>query len=155
MTTINTRASVLGIKVESTEGTPAFPASTADYIAQQDDLTMEPSFEQLENAELKNSLGMAKSIVGAEAPTCSFSHYFRHSGTEGTAPKFASTILKAIIGSENIDADEETCDAGSTVSNIKLTANGDHHPRGTGLLIKDATNGYSIRPAHSLSLIHI
>jgi len=91
MATINTRASVLGIKVETTEGTPNPPAATSDFIAQQDDLTMEPSFEQLENAELKNSLGRAKTIVGAESPTCSFSHYLRHSGTEGTAPKYGST----------------------------------------------------------------
>ena len=151
MATINTRASVLGIKVETTEGTPALPAATTDFIAQQDDLTMEPSFEQLENAELKNSLGMAKSIVGAESPTCSFSHYLRHSGTEGDAPAYGSTILKAIFGTETVDADEETCDAASTVSVIKLTADGDDHPRGSGMLIKDATNGYSIRPAHSVA----
>jgi hypothetical protein len=151
MTTINTRASVLGIKVESTEGTPALPSATTDFIAQQDDLSMEPSFEQLENAELKNSLGRAKTIVGAETPTASFSHYLRHSGTEGVAPKYGSTVLKAILGTETVDADEETTAAACTTSLIKLTGSGEDHPRGSGMLIKDATNGYSIRPAHSVS----
>ena len=150
MTTINTRASVLAVKPETTEGTPAKPAAATDFIAQQDDITMEPAFEQLENAELKNSLGRAKTLVGLENPTASFSHYFRASGVEGQAPNYGE-ILKAIFGTENVDSDEESTTTGSTTSVVELASDGADHQRGTGLLIKDGTNGYSVRPVHSQS----
>jgi len=147
---IQTRNSSLSVMVESTEGTPVAPSGATDYVALQDDFTMSPDFELLENAELKASLGKSKSITGAENPTASFSHYLRHSGVEGTAPNYKE-ILEAIFGTETVDASEEVTDSGSTTSVIALTANGSDHPRGSALLIKDGTNGRSIRPVHSQS----
>jgi len=150
MTSINTKASVLAVTVETTEGTPVPPSSGSDFLAQQDDVSFEPSFEQLENAELKNSLGKAKTLTGTESPTATFSHYLRHSGVEGTAPAYGPTILKALFGSETTDADEETTAAGSTAEVVVLSANGSHHPRGSALLLKNGA-GYEIRPVHSQS----
>jgi len=98
MTAISTRASVLGVKAEVTEGTPVLPASATDFLPIQDDMVMTPEFELLENAELKNSLGKSKGIVGGESPTASFSHYLKHSGVEGTAPKAGSLLLKSLFG---------------------------------------------------------
>lgn len=148
---IQTRNSVLAIMPEVTEGTPVVPAGATDFIALQDDFSMEPAFENLENAELKASLGSAKSIVGLESPTASFSHYMRHSGVEGQAPNF-NELLKAAFGTESVAAAEYDTVAASTVSTIKVdTGEGASFERGEALLIKDGTNGYSIRPIHSVS----
>jgi len=150
MANINTRASVCSIMPEVTEGTPVKPAATTDYIPETADFSMNPNYDKAENEELKNSLGQGKSIVVGESPDASLSFYLKGSGTEGAAPQFAD-ILEAAFGTETIDLDEETTAAGSTVSVVSLSANGSHHPRGSCLLIKDGTNGYSIRPVHSQS----
>lgn len=148
---IQSRNSVLAVMAESTEGTPVVPAGATDFIALQDDFTMEPALNLLENAELKASIGKAKSIVGLEAPTCSFSHYVRHSGVEGQAPNY-NELLKAAFGAESVAAAEYDTVAASTTSVIKVGAGeGASFERGEALLIKDSTNGYSIRPIHSVA----
>lgn len=151
MAAILTRNSVLAAIVEVTEGTPVSPTAAGQYIPLQDDFTMEPAFEQLENAEMKASIGMSKSITGSENPTASFSHYLKHSGVEGTAPQL-DEVLTAAFGTETILATEHDTIAASTTSVIKVnTGEGASHLRGSALLIKDSTNGYSIRPVHSVS----
>ena len=70
---IQTRNSALAVKVETTEGTPVVPAAGSDYVALQDDFSMSPAFEVLDNAELKASLGKAKSVLGLEQPSASTS----------------------------------------------------------------------------------
>lgn len=148
---IQSRNSVLAIMAEVTEGTPVIPAGATDFIALQDDFTMEPAFENLENAELKSSLGSAKSIVGLESPTASFSHYLRHSAVEGQAPNF-NELLKAAFGSEATNGTERDTEAGWTTSGGDVgAAEGTDFDRGVAVLVKDGTNGYSIRPVHSVS----
>lgn len=147
---IQFRNSVLAIKVETTEGTPVVPAGATDFIAMQDDFTMSPSFEVLSNAELKASLGPAKPILGIEGPTCSFSHYLRHSGVEGQEPNYKE-LLQASLGAVSVAASEYDTVAASTTSVIKVDAGeGATFQRGEALLVKDATNGYSIVPIHSI-----
>jgi hypothetical protein len=149
---IQTRNSALAVKVETTEAVPVVPSASADYIALQDDFTMSPAFDTLENAELKASIGQAKSILGLEQPTASFSHYLRHSGTVGTAPNYGKTMLKAAFGSEVVQSTEYDTVASSTVSAIKVdTAEGANFHRGQALLIKDGVNGYRIRAVESVS----
>lgn len=151
MTNIVNRASVLGIKVETTEGTPVAPAGATDFIAIQDDFDMSAQFDALENAELRNSIGRGKSITGGENPTVSMSHYLRHSGVEGTAPNYGK-LLKAAFGNEDVEGTEYNTVSSSTTSVIKVdTGEGATFRRGQALLIKDSTNGYSIRPVHSIS----
>lgn len=152
MTAIQSRSTVLAVKVEASEGTPLAPTSAEDFMALQDDGAMAPETEVLENAELKNSLGKAKSIVGLENPTFSFSHYLRHSGVEGTAPDFKE-LLEGAFGSEVVASTQYDTVAGSTTSIINVDAGeGVNFQRGQALLIKDATNGYSIRPVQSVSV---
>lgn len=149
---IQTRNSALAIKVETTEGTPVSPTASTDYLALQDDFSMTPSFETLENAELKASIGAAKSILGLEQPAASFSAYLRHSGTEGSAPNFGKTLLKAAFGAEDDAGVEHNTVSGSTTSVIKVdSSEGATYIRGQALLIKDATNGYRIRAVESIS----
>lgn len=148
---ISTRNSVLGIRVESTEGTPVLPAAVTDFTAIQDDADMESAFESLANAEVKGSIGTSKPILGAETPSFSFSHYLRHSGVEGQAPDF-NDFLKGAFGAEDLNATEYDTVAASTVSVIKVdTGEGVNFQRGQALLIKDATNGYNIRAIESVS----
>jgi len=150
MASINTRSSVLAVVIEDTEGVLKEP-SAGEFLSSQDDFSMEGSFEDLENAELKNSLGKAKSIRGSEAPTTSFSHYLRGSGTEGVAPNY-SPLNKAAFGSENIKTTERDTIVGSTVSAVNVDAGeGLEYQRGMGMLVKDSANGYSIRPVDSVA----
>lgn len=149
---IQTRNSALAIKVETTEGTPVSPTASTDYVALQDDFSMSPSFQSLDNAELKASIGKAKSLQGLEEPTASFSHYLRHSAVEGQAPNFGKTLLKAAFGTESVASTEYNTVSGSTTSVINVdTGEGATFQRGEALLIKDATNGYRIRGIESIS----
>lgn len=151
MTRILTRASVLGIKKEVTTGTWLPPAGTTDFLALQPDFNIVPAIEELTNDEIKNSLGNSKSIQGLESPTASGSHYFRASGVEGTAPDYA-TILESSFGSQVDVATERNTVASSTVSVLNVdTGEGVEFPRGRPILVKDATNGYSVRFAHSVA----
>jgi len=151
MASINTRSSVMAVVVEDTEGVLKEPTAGTEFMAMQDDLSMEGAFEDLENAELKNSLGKAKSIRGTENPTSSFSHYLRHSGVEGQAPGYGP-LLKAAFGSENVKATERDTVGGSTVSAVNVDAGeGAEYERGMGMLVKDSANGYSIRPVDSVA----
>lgn len=151
MASISTRASVLAVLEESTEGTPVAPSATGDYVALQDDFSMAPEFETLENAELRNSIGASKPILGLENPTVSFSHYLRHSGVEGTAPEF-NLLLKAAFGAEDVEGTEYDIAATGTTSVLNVGGGeGANFRRGQALLIKDGTNGYAIRPVHSIA----
>jgi hypothetical protein len=137
---LQTKSSSLGVRVESTEGTLVAPTTGAHFVALQDDFSMSPEFEVLENAELKSSIGKAKSIQGIENPTFSFSHYLRNSGTAGTAPNYGP-FLKAGFGGEDVAGVEHNTVASSTVALVKVdTGEGATYVRGQPLLIKDNFN---------------
>lgn len=142
------RSSVLAIVEEVTAGTPVAPSSGTQFIALQEGFTFAPNFEQLENAEIRASIGVSKSIQGLETPTASFDHYMRHSGVEGQAPGFGP-LLEAAMGSSSANATERVTAGGSTVSQVNLTAGGGDFARGKAVLVKDST--YSIRPVDSVS----
>lgn len=147
---ITTRSSVLAVKPEVTEGTPVSPTAATDYVALQDDFAMEPAFESLDNAELKNSIGKSKSITGIEAPTASTSHYLRHSGVEGQAPNY-SEFLQALFGNEAVAGTEYDTVAGSAVDAVNVdTGEGVNFQRGQAVLVKNPS-GYEIRPIHSVA----
>jgi hypothetical protein len=144
------KSNQLAIVVETTAGTPVDPSAVTDYLALQNDFKMTPNFNVLENAEIKASIGIAKPIQGLESPQGSFSHYLKHSGTEGTPPEF-DILLKSVFGAQNNNGTERTITSSSTVSDIKLGAGGSDFARGYAVLVKDGTNGYSIRPILSVS----
>lgn len=148
---ISTRSTRVAVMVESTEGTPVVPTTGTDFIAVQDDLAFTYETEALENAELTGSLGAAKTITGLENPSVSLSHYLRHSGVEGQVPNFGK-LLKSIFGTEDDAGVEHDTVGGSTTSVINVdTGEGATYVKGQALLIKDGTNGYSIRPVESIS----
>lgn len=147
---IQTKKSVMAIVEEVTEALPVAPSSTS-YVALQDGFSLEPAFESLENAELTGSIGIAAPIQGFEQPSSSLSHYIRHSGVQGTEPNYG-ILLKAAFGAKSIATTEYDTIAASTVSLIKVgVGEGATFERGEALLIKDATNGYRIRPILSIT----
>ncbi len=151
MTVVRNRDSVLAVTVETTEGTPVAPAGTGEYIAIQADMTMSPNTETLVNNEIKSSLGQSQPIIGRESPTASLSHYLKASGTEGSASEL-DQILKAAFGAQTIASTEYDLVSGSSVSSLNVdTGEGTNYQRGQGLLVKDITNGYSVRNVHSVS----
>lgn len=151
MASIQTRSSVFAIVKETTEGTLKEATGATQFLAIQDDLTLAPNFNLLENAELKASIGRAKSITGSEAPTSNFSHYIRHSSVEGVPPSYG-VVLEACLGGTSTASTEYNTVAASTTSVIKVdTGEGATYERGELLLIKDATNGYRIRAIDSIS----
>lgn len=151
MTSILTRSSAVALKRETTEGTPVLPTAATDYIAIQDDFKMSPSFDVLENAELKSSIGKSEPILGAESPTASFSHYLRSSGVAGQEANFG-ILLETLLGAKSIASTEYPTVASSTTSVIKVnTGIGANFERGQALLIKDPVNGYRIRAIESVS----
>jgi len=95
-----TRSTVLALKRETEEGTLVKPDASTDYVAIQDDIEMAPSFEQLESAEIRASIGRSKSSLGLEVPTASLSHYVRNSGEEGIPPNYA-LLLESAFGRMN------------------------------------------------------
>lgn len=150
MTTINTRASVLALTEETTEGTPVAPTSGTEFIALQDDFSMEPSFDVLENAEIRASIGKGKPTLGGENPKAGGSHYLRHSGVEGTAPGYRK-LLKAAFGTETVKSTQRLTTSSSTTTLIKGASGvGTDFERGQPLLVKGAA-GYEIRCVHSVS----
>ena len=151
MAFIGLKNSVMGVIAEATEGVYLPPASTTDYVALQPDATIVPETETLENVELTGTNAASKPIQGLESPTATFSSYLKHSGTEGVAPE-TGPILKAMFGTETVDSVEHNTVVGSTTSVVNVdSAEGTSYYRGRALLLKDGTNGYRIRPVHSVS----
>lgn len=153
MTAVNASKDIIAFTVESTAGTPVAPASATDgYLAKQPSFQMSPGFESLQNEEVSGgSIAPAKPIPGGEKPTVSDSHYLRASGSQGVAPQYKN-IIKGVFGAESVQSTERPTVSSSTVSVIKVnTGIGAEFQRGELLLIKDAANGYRIRPVHSVS----
>lgn len=139
------RKSVLALVVETIEGTPVAPSSANQYTALQEGFEFNPSFSELESAELQDSIGNAKTILGTESPTMSFSHYLKHSGIEGQAPDYG-ILLKSLLGMQTTNATQYDTIAASTTTVIKVgVGEGALFRRGQALLVKDPINGYSIR----------
>lgn len=147
---ILTRKSVLAVVKETTQGDAVKPSSSDDFIALQTDFTMSPEIEQLTNDEIRDSIGLAKTIPGLQTFTGSGSHYLRHSGVEGQAPDY-DPLLECCFGASNVASTEYLTDAGSTTKILQmLVGEAANFQRGQAVLIKDDVNGYSIRVIDSV-----
>jgi hypothetical protein len=144
------RASSLAIVEESTAGTPVAPTLATQFIALQEGFSLNPNFNSIDNNELRNSIGVSKSIQGLESPEGSLDHYLRHSGVEGQAPNYI-LLMESLIGSASTNSTQRLTAAASTTSVVKLAAGGSDFAKGKAVLVKDGTNGYSVRPVDSVS----
>lgn len=151
MATISSRNSVLGVVTEVTQNLLRVPQAATDYVPLQEDFSIEPNYDQIENLEIKASIGRAASIQGGENPTASLSFYLKGSGTEGSAPQW-SDIARSFFGTQTIEGTQRVTAAGSTVSTINVTgAAAAGLLQGYGVLIKDPVNGFRVRVVDSVS----
>lgn len=146
----NTLQSRLAIVPEVTEGTLVDVSGATQFIPLQPGFEFVPNIDTIENEEIRASIGSAKPIQGLARPTASFREYLKHSGTEGTAPNWGE-LLEALFGSTSTNGTQRTTTSSSTTTLLKLGAGGTDFARGKAVLIKDGTNGYSIRPVDSVA----
>lgn len=143
---LQNRKTVMAVKIETVEGQPEAPTASTDFVALQAGFSIEPGFEVLENEEIRSSIGRVAPILGLEQPSASFDHYLRHSGIEGQPPNFAP-FIEAAFGTAIVNGTERSTTGGSTTAKVAISAlNLGDFSRGTAILIKDGTNGFSIRP---------
>lgn len=152
-----TKSSKFALVEETIEGTAVAPSDGTTFLAHQEGFEVAPSFDELENTELRASIGQSKAVLGFENPSATFSHYLRHSGVEGTPPDI-DLPLKAAFGAKSGPDTEVDTVGGSTAGTATAratvvvdTGEGATFERGQALLIKDGTNNYSIRPVFSIS----
>lgn len=146
-----TRASNFAIKKETTEGVYNPPASGAEFVPLRPGNTINFEPELLESDELLNDIGATKGAIGKEAVSGSHSVYLKHSGVEGQDPE-VGILYESLFGSVSIASTEYDTVASSTTTLIKVnTGEGSTFSQGEALLIKDSTNGYSIRNISSIS----
>lgn len=149
------RSSVFAVKEETTEGTLIAEAA-GDFIPLRDGFSFQGLLETVQSDELVDDIAPGKSFTAKEAPVASLPTYLRHSGTEGSAPEI-SPLIKSAIGSQTNNGTEYstsgTSVAGSTTvrGHLEMGSNDeDNFVEGQGVLIKDATNGYSIRNVYNV-----
>jgi hypothetical protein len=152
-----TRASRLFVKKETTEGVLIEPAAGTDAVALQEGFETLLEKELIDSPEIRGSIGAAKAIVGVDNASATIDHFLKHSGVEGVEPE-DDLFLESLFGSKSVRTTERDTVAGSTAgtSTVRAALNVDagegvEFSRGDMLLIKDGTNGYSIRPVYSVS----
>lgn len=145
------RASIFSVKQEVTSGTYVPPASGADFVPLRPGNTSNFEPELLESDELLNDIGASKGSIGKEAVSGSHPAYLKHSGTEGQEPE-VGVLYESLFGQVSVASTEYNTIAASTTSLIKVdVGEGATFEQGEALLIKDATNGYSIRNIASIT----
>jgi hypothetical protein len=146
----NTRKSKLAIVKQDAKGTPKLPSDGTTFIALQDGYSLNPTRETLDNNEMRGDISMAEKIPGVEGSEFSLDSYLKASGSEGVEAD-AGILLENLLGTKEVEATEYLTAAASTVSTIKLASGGSSLSSGQSIILKDATNGYSVRPIKAIS----
>jgi len=148
---ISSRSQVVAVKKETTEGTLEALTAGSEFIKVRAGTELTSENEIVESDELVNSIGKSAPIVVGENPSGSIPLYIKHSGVEGQEPE-AGILLESAMGSVTANGTEYDTVAASTVSIVKVdSGEGANFVEGQALLVKDATNGYSIRNIDSIS----
>jgi hypothetical protein len=137
------RASVMAIKEEATVGEFTPPSVGTDFVALRPGSKVSFEAEKLDSDELLNDIGAAKSFTGKESTKGEYSTYLRHSGVEGQEPQ-TGVLYESVMGSKVVNATQYPTLASSTTLLLKVT-DGTNFYVGQTLLIKDGSNGFSIR----------
>lgn len=145
------RASTYALKKETTTGEYIAPTSGAEFVAlrPKNELSFEP--EILSSDELLNDIGEAKGSIGKQAVKGSHSAYLKHSGVEGQEPELG-IMYESLMGAKYVASVEYATSGGATTTVLVVGSGiGANFQVGQPVLIKDATNGYSIRNISSIS----
>jgi len=152
-----TRSAVFAIRKETTEGTYIAISAATQFTVLRDGFSFQSGVETVDSDELVNDIGASEGFVSRESPSASIPKYFKHSGVEGQAPDW-SVLMESAIGSVATHGTEHFTAASSTAgtSAVRALIKGDSGtgadaPVGKAVLIKDGTNGYSIRNVQAVS----
>lgn len=120
-TGITKNTSIIGIEVESTEGTYLAPAAATSYVQPlADGFELTPAREKIDRGILTNSIGKATPRLGIRSVQASLPVEFRASGTEGADVDFAA-LLKGALGATRAIATTTTTKAtGNTGSELQI-----------------------------------
>lgn len=145
------RNSVFALVPEVTEGTPVAPSSGAQFVPLRPGYSMAYEVETLDNEELLSDIGAAKPNKGKESVSGSHDAYLKSSGVAGTPPELDAFYL-SVLGSKSVASTEYDTVAASTTAIVKVGGGeGATFEQGEALLVKDGSNGYSIRNIASIS----
>jgi hypothetical protein len=139
----NARASILAIREEATKGVLIPINNATQFIPLRPNFNLSRAVEELANEELRSGIGEVRSVQGKETVSGTYEAYLRHSGVEGQAPE-TSILYESALGEKVVNTIEYASAAGTNTAQITVT-NGSNFYVGQALLIKDATNGFSIR----------
>lgn len=150
------RSSVFGIRQESASGTLIKPNAATQFIPLRSGFNIEANIEEITSDELVNDIGASKSLSGKESPAGSHNAYLKHSEVEGQAPEFG-LLIESALGSKTVNGTEYTVTTGSVAGDADTRAslemasdNEDNFEVGQAVLIKDGSNGYSIRNVYNV-----
>ena len=144
------RASTLAIKEETVAGDYVAPSAGADFIPLRPKSELKYAPDKLDNDELLNDIGAAKSFIGKEKVSGSHSAYLKHSGVEGQEPE-VGVLYESVMGSKQVAAVEYDTVAASTTKVVKVnTGEGVNFVEGQAVLVKNGS-GYEIRNINSIS----
>lgn len=157
MVALKVRSTVTAAVAESTAGTLAWPASTGDFCVARAGTALNAAMETVESDEMFDNIGMAEPFVTKQVPTGTVPRYLKGSGVEGTEPEWA-VFLDSLLGDKQAQSNSHHVVASSTAGTsaaaavLKLgSGQGAQKRVGEAILIKDGTNGYSIRNAASIA----
>jgi len=120
-TGITKNTSVIGIEVESTEGTYVAPSAATSYVQPlADGFDLTPSREKIDRAVLTSSIGKATPRLGIKSVQASLPVEFRASGTEGADVDFGLLLKGALGATRSISTTTTTKNSGNTGSSLKI-----------------------------------
>jgi hypothetical protein len=143
------RSSVFAIRKQAALGDLIVPNAAIQFIPLREGFSMSYSNEKLESDELVNDIGQTKSANGVESVEGSHPIYLKHSGVEGQEPE-TGILYESILGSKIVNA-VQYATSGASTETVLAVANGSNFYVGQGLLIKDGTNGWSVRNIKSIT----
>jgi len=151
------KSQIIGFIKEDTEGVLKDLSAGTDFAKLRAGGTISGAVETIASDELvAGSIGASKSYVVKEVPTGSFPKYLKHSNVEGQKPE-AAILIESCLGTEVVNATEYSVTTGSSSgtatarASLEMATNQeDNFVVGQGLLIKDATNKYSIRNVYNV-----
>lgn len=151
------RSQIIGFIKEDVDGELKELTAGSDFVKMRSGGSLTGAVETIQSDELTaGSIGASKSYVTKEVPTGSFPKYLKHSGVEGQAPQ-GSILIESCMGSLTENATEYSTNGSSSAGDVSNRAyldmgsdQEDNFVNGQAVLIKDATNGYSIRNIYNV-----
>ena len=145
----NARSSILALRKEAVSGTLIEPNNANQFVPLRSGFSLSREVEELANEELRSGIAEVRGAQGKETVSGELALYLRHSGVEGQVP-MGGILYESAFGSVVTNATEYDTAAGTNTTKITV-ADGTNFYVGQALLIKDGSNGFSIRNIAEIS----